>query len=218
LPANESHPIRVKITVHPEPIKVAYHEVLKVVPQLLGPNGKPFDILLHIGMAARRNYYTLERRSFRDHYDKLKDVDGRIFSSEEGGKLWSNCPEQLHSTFKSDDVWRRWRAALPAKRQYLDLRPSDDPGNFLCGFIYYSSLAYFYEKKEKERQIMFLHVPDMPTERDVDDGREVTIALIRALAESRQHYQDRQDGLENISIQRKAREDLHAVMNGGKYH
>jgi len=32
---------------------------------------------------------------------------------------------------------------------------------------------------------MFMHVPDCPTEEDLEEGRKVTVGLIRALVESR---------------------------------
>lgn len=37
-----------------------------------------------------------------------------------------------------------------------------------------------------ERPVMFLHVPDCPTEDHIEVGRQVAIGLVRALVESRE--------------------------------
>ena len=67
----------------------------------------------------------------------------------------------------------------------LDVRPSDDPGNYLCGFIYYYSMAWFWRRKCSERPVVFMHTPDLPTEEKIEEGTHVTLGLIRALVESR---------------------------------
>lgn len=145
------------------------------------------DIILHLGLAAGRTFYTLERQSPRGPYNQKKDVDGKIFTPDENQAAWSTCPEMLKPTFDTEDVWRRWRSHLLPLGESADARPSDDPGNFLCGFIYYASMAWFWKRHEwrGERPVMFLHVPDCPTEKDVQVGREVAIGLVRALVESR---------------------------------
>ena len=68
-----------------------------------------------------------------------------------------------------------------------DVRISTDAGNFLCGFIYYNSLAHYFNIKEDERPVIFLHVPDLSNSEDkLKEGWEATVALIKALVESRQ--------------------------------
>jgi pyroglutamyl-peptidase len=126
----------------------------------------------------------MERQSPREPYWEKKDVRGEVFSREQTSKVWpaSKYPAILKSTFDTEDVWRRWRDNVSDS---LDVRPSDDPGNYLCGFIYYCSMAWYWGKQSKERPVMFLHVPDLPTEEQVDGGREVAVGLIRALVESR---------------------------------
>lgn len=97
-------------------------------------------------MAAGRTHYTLETTAYRDGYDKLKDVEGATFSKEENSEIWGDRPEALQPGWDVDDVWRRWRQGV---RDDLDLRPSDDPGNFLCGFIYYASLSALWRRYRK---------------------------------------------------------------------
>jgi pyroglutamyl-peptidase len=112
-------------------------------------------------------------------------VDGDTFSKKQTQELWQDCPDQLKPTFDCEDVWRRWRSNMATTSPDADIRPSDDPGNFLCGFIYYFSMAWFWKKKATERPVMFLHVPDCPKPEDVAQGRDVALGLIRALVDSR---------------------------------
>ncbi|KIW02748.1 uncharacterized protein PV09_05820 [Verruconis gallopava] len=182
LPATTTCP-RIKLVVPTEPIQVAYNTVVEWEENSLASTD--YDIILHIGLAAGRKFFTMERQSQREPYWEKKDVKGEVFSREMTEKLWPNMkfPMVLKPTFDCGDVWLRWRANVDKR---LDVRPSDDPGNYLCGFIYYYSMAWFWARASKERPVMFLHVPDLPTEELVEGGREVTIGLIRALVESRE--------------------------------
>ena len=89
-----------------------------------------------------------------------------------------------------------------------DVRINPDAGNFLCGFIYYNSLAWCHSKNPKPSSsetngdttnggaanggakappsVIFMHVPDLTSsESKLHEGWEVTVALIKALVESR---------------------------------
>lgn len=65
----------------------------------------------------------------------------------------------------------------------MNLTISDDPGRYLCDFIYYSSLAHLTRKQERKR-VVFLHVPADASEPAIATGRELVLQLIRALVES----------------------------------
>lgn len=65
----------------------------------------------------------------------------------------------------------------------MDVRPSEDAGRYLCDFIYYSSLARLWKRHEK-RRVVFFHVPVDSDQESLLEGKEVTIALIRALVQS----------------------------------
>lgn len=182
LPATPTCP-RIKLTVPSEPIKVAYSAVVDWEKQWLSIHN--YDLVLHIGLAAGRKVFTMERQSMREPYWQKEDILGQVFSKEATEKTWpsSKYPGILKPTFDSHDLWLKWRDNVS---DALDVRISDDPGNYLCGFIYYSSMAWYWGQKTKERPVMFLHVPDLPTEELVAGGREVAVGLIRAMAESRE--------------------------------
>lgn len=60
---------------------------------------------------------------------------------------------------------------------------SDDAGNYLCDFIYYSSLAHLY-KQQRPRKVLFLHVPADPQPQLIEQGRDLAVNLIRSIVES----------------------------------
>lgn len=60
-----------------------------------------------------------------------------------------------------------------------DVRLSNDPGNFLCGFIYYAGLVERW-RFEEEQNVVFVHVRSDVDEETVQEGREVAMAVIRA--------------------------------------
>ncbi|KAE9980753.1 hypothetical protein EG327_006445 [Venturia inaequalis] len=186
IPATSTSP-KIRIIKHPHPIRVAYQTVLDLIPKLLTPDEdqKQPDIILHIGLAASRPFYTLERQSPRSPYWTGRDVDNEIFSQKETDQLWPllKFPQFLKPTFDADDVYERWQSHIPDSK--VDIRLSSDPGNFLCGFIYYMSMSWFWRKQAKERPVMFLHVPLLTGEEEVEEGKGVAIGLIKALVESR---------------------------------
>ncbi|KAI9736820.1 MAG: hypothetical protein M1818_005871 [Claussenomyces sp. TS43310] len=189
-PSSPRHP-DIRILVHPSPVHVGYEAVRSLVPRLWGSDAPPrIDYMVHVGMAAGRPFYSVERRGHRDGY-VLPDVDGVVLADKQHQRrndedkgardnwVWEGCPEELESDVDLDDVWVRWRSALPD----LDLRVSEDAGHYLCDFIYYSSLAHLW-KMEDERRVAFLHVPGDSSEAAIEMGREVLIELIRALVQS----------------------------------
>lgn len=68
-------------------------------------------------------------------------------------------------------------------QKHMDLRISEDPGHYLCDFIYYSSLSHLYRSGER-RRVLFLHVPSDASEHGIKLGTELTVQLIRSMVES----------------------------------
>ncbi|KAJ4348488.1 uncharacterized protein N0V89_009864 [Didymosphaeria variabile] len=222
IPASPTNPTPIHIHVHHEPTRVAYHKVVDLVPHLLPPGSHQHpapDIILHIGLAAGRTFYTLEQGSHGRGYGKIPDVDGQRFLDEDAEARFPKdiFPPVLHTSFDTADVLVRWREGLghPHLEAGLllgaapDVRISPDAGNFMCGFIYYNSLAHYFEKKEDERPVAFMHVPDLSgSDEKLAVGRDVAIALIKALVESR-----RQVGVVDGSA-RVAKQDALEVVAG----
>lgn len=124
----------------------------------------------------------------------------------------ARCRDELAATGKFAGAGE---SALP------DVRASPDAGNYLCGFTYFRSLAWYVREGRRqrrrrmrgaeggegaaanggaangvvggagkegeervERPVLFLHVPALPTDEDIAAGREVAVAMIRAMVVS----------------------------------
>lgn len=76
-------------------------------------------MVLHIGMAPGRSFFTLETCAHRDGY-KRKDVNGETL---EGDTFWKDkydAPKILLSSFDTVDVLKRWKLGLKV-RDTMDL-------------------------------------------------------------------------------------------------
>lgn len=197
LPAKQIIPGLPPILIHTHTeIPVSYAYVRSIIPELVfSKDGrKPnYDIVLNIGLAPGRKFYTLETLAHRDGYDR-KDEDGK---SLEGDTFWQreyNAPERLHTSFDTEDVWRRWKSGL----MDVDLRPSNNAGHYLCDFTYYACMLEYWRRDPKgPRPCMFLHVPSGLEEEDIRRGRDVALGLISALVAS-EMAEDRRQRVEIV--------------------
>ena len=153
----------------------------------------------YLGVAPDRPYFSIESQAHRDGYEQKSDVAGKVLDKDDGTTYWHDCPPILRTSLDFEDIYNRWRRNMletpevsPELGNVL-VRTSDDPGRYLCDFIYYSMMAEFRRNPRlrelgvdpvDEMPVMFLHVPKGTTEVDIRKGKLVTIALIRALAES----------------------------------
>lgn len=201
LPSASHHRTAVRIIAYGSPIRVAYEDVRQLVPPLHESYHGTVDMVLHIGMASGRSYYTLERFAHRDGYQRNTDLDGKVPPVDEGKKLFSDCPDALQSSLDYAEVLHLWQENAT---QYgtedgeaiveaaPDCRPSNDAGRYLCEYIYFNSLAYFGrrskcftgEDPQMSRPVLFLHVPAESDERTLAKGKTAAIALLRAMADS----------------------------------
>ncbi|OQN99798.1 hypothetical protein B0A48_14568 [Cryoendolithus antarcticus] len=192
LPATERHTAPVRLIIHPEAIPVRYKDVHDLVPALLSSYAETIDFVLHIGMASGREWYALESQAHRDGY-KNPDVDGNRLPAAHGSIEFGDCSEILTTSTAYDQIMAAWRKNVEAQTAFgdLDVRPSDDPGHYLCDYIYFNSLAWFARKggssenaNGKKRPVLFLHVPADSDDASLKKGVAVTEALLRAIAES----------------------------------
>ncbi|EFQ96857.1 hypothetical protein MGYG_08777 [Nannizzia gypsea CBS 118893] len=196
---------RVHIHAHPRPIRVAYATVRDEMPRIIeqfraAHGGRPPHLVIHIGMAATRQYYAVETVAHREGY-KHTDVDGQFavpFDESLPDRLQPGVPAPSNSTSNStsestDKVkvapspidtsfLQTWRKSLPAGRS-IDVRLSHDAGHYLCEYIYYTSLSMAWGEN-RPRAALFLHVPGWTDKASVEMGADVVVGLVRAMVES----------------------------------
>lgn len=199
IPTSPTNPTPIHVYVHHEAIRVAYDPVLHLVPELLPPGNPMYpqpDIILHTGLAAGRKFFTLEQGANGRGFGQIPDVDGMRFPDSAAERKWPSAefPIALTTSFDTSDVLARWKANLgytsvegnAEDDDAPDVRISPDAGNFLCGFIYYNSLAHYHAIDQGYRPVAFMHTPDLTADPiRLREGVDVTVALIKALVESK---------------------------------
>ena len=210
--------IEAQIIGYGAPIRVSYEEVRDLVPVLHETYFGSADIVLHLGMASGRHFYTAELYAHRDGYSKSKDLDGKTLPEDDGLVHFGDCPSMMTTSLDYGEILSKWKANLrrlpeDSPGRSADCRPSEDAGHYLCDYIYYNSLAWHGRLhgrldggKASDRPIMFLHVPaeiDLVT---LEKGRQVTLALIEAMVDSYCSSQQNDDVLETSRL--VARADL----------
>lgn len=194
LPPTATHPRAVRIIAYPHAVRVAYQEVRELVPALLDSYTEVVDLVLHIGMASGRSFYAAERLGHRDGYDKNPDVDGVKLDPADGTKYFGDCPEIMTTTLDFDEVMQGWSRNIheaTGSPLSIDIRASNDPGHYLCDYIYYNSLAWYARQNKRsidgpveDRPVLFFHVPAESDPDTLEKGGVALIALIRSMAES----------------------------------
>ncbi|KAF4627910.1 hypothetical protein G7Y89_g10246 [Cudoniella acicularis] len=171
--------INIRIITQTEPLKAAYHSLFDVTPKLLQQYNP--DIVLHVGLAVERDYFAIEHGANRDGYQQYPDVARKVFTKAEIKKAWGKSPERLDSPLDFDDVVAKWKAQVG---KGVDVRASDDVGTYVCGFVYYTSMEYFWKRGTPETPVVFMHVPPLSGKGDLEKGKAVTLSLIQAIAQS----------------------------------
>ncbi|KAK1146402.1 hypothetical protein N8T08_003189 [Aspergillus melleus] len=205
---------RVAIHAHPSPIPVAYSTVRETIPVILEDyakchGGRRPDIVMHMGIAAMRNFYSVETQARRDAYH-MSDIKGKG-GYEDGEKLWRELglPAVLQAGPATDPKPTPAESILPSPTEDplqvqhpsftprppnddllglwksfvpagTDVRISDDAGRYLCEFIYYTSLSHAF-REGQDRNVVFFHVPAACGDDAIREGKEAAIALIKGL-------------------------------------
>ncbi|KAK4574235.1 hypothetical protein LTR86_001996 [Recurvomyces mirabilis] len=185
----------IQIITYGSPIRVCYKDSYELIPPLLEAYSSTIDLVLHIGMASGRAFYTAERYAHRDGYVKNKDLDGLVPPLDESEDLSKDCPERLETSLDFERLLQQWQYTikhLPATSPAhgADCRASDDAGHYLCDYTYRNSMVWYGRTnemleggKKSDRPVMFLHVPAESDEAMLKKGAVVAIALLEAMVD-----------------------------------
>ncbi|KAH6839441.1 hypothetical protein B0I37DRAFT_234467 [Chaetomium sp. MPI-CAGE-AT-0009] len=140
------------------------------------------DFILHLGMIALGwdpNQFRFETIARRDGYE-LPGDDGKRVDSDYLKSL--GLPEALSTALDVEAGWRKVKQDHPNVTSCV----SNDAGLYFCEFRLYSSLAEPYVTKEfgnKKGRVVFEHLPQVHTQKDIDLARDITVSFISGLAE-----------------------------------
>ncbi|KAF8848515.1 peptidase C15, pyroglutamyl peptidase I-like protein [Acephala macrosclerotiorum] len=179
-----------RIITEPQPLKAIYHSLLEI-PKLLEKENP--DVVIHIGLAVDRDYFAIEKGAERDGYHQFPDEARKVFTRAETKEKWGKSPARLDSSFDIEEIVGKWKSHVysgagkgKTKNKMSELRASDDVGCYVCGFVYYASLEYYWKRdgSQGKRRVLFLHVPKLEGAEEIIRGRDITIDLIKAVSES----------------------------------
>ncbi|CAH8444816.1 unnamed protein product [Schistosoma turkestanicum] len=146
-----------------ENIPVTYRAVDQCVNSLWKENP---DLVIHVGMDTSLTMPTLETLSYNSGYD-TPDVDGAYCRNN--GCASIHGEPVLYCSMNLSKAYGK------LVDNHITCATSNDPGRFLCGYIYYKSLEYSPDR------VVFVHVP-CSTTMSTENTATSLLQIIRELA------------------------------------
>ncbi len=123
-------------------------ERMRALLEVGGEDGRPFEIVLMLGVASGSPHWRVERFG-RNHDDALRDAEG---FTPTAGEILAGGPAVLPATLPIDPQI----AAIAGLG--LPVRASDSAGAYLCNHVLYTTL-HFLQDRKPPIGAGFLHVP-----------------------------------------------------------
>jgi pyroglutamyl-peptidase len=191
----------IDVIVPEEATPAAYRKIFTQTTSLIEQH-QP-DLVVHMGLDVDSGpgVFKIERSALKEGYHDIPDVDRKVLTRAENKKTFAKSPASLVTTLDIDAAAAMWQAGCsslclpnasePSKvkgkgkhesRQAVDVRLSDDVGTYVCGFQYYVSMLET-QKRSGRRDVVFLHVPKLEGDTQVNVGVKVAEELVKALVE-----------------------------------
>ncbi|KAE9372001.1 peptidase C15, pyroglutamyl peptidase I-like protein [Stipitochalara longipes BDJ] len=189
-------------------VKTEYAYIRTYIQDLYDKYQDEVDAIVHLGMANRWEWYSVEERAFNEKftsdwwcqqeadvgYYMVPDAAGKTvkdISKEEGKGMWDDMPLGLKAAGVNvriivDDVKKVVNFESEEERRKekekvkIDVISHDEAGNFGCGFIFYESLATCRRRKLNMR-VLFCHVPGWSDSERLERGADFVCAVIGAV-------------------------------------
>ncbi|VDP71852.1 unnamed protein product [Schistosoma curassoni] len=145
-----------------ENVPVTYKAVDQCVNSIWKENP---DLVIHVGMDASVTMPILETLSYNSGYDK-PDMDGAYCGNN--GCVNIHGEPILYCNMNLSKAYSK------LVDNHIACSISNDPGRFLCGYIYYKSLEYSPDR------VVFIHVP-CAARMSVEDTAISLLQIIREL-------------------------------------
>lgn len=158
---------------------------------------------MHMGLAVDREYFAVEQSALKEGYHDIPDIDRKVITRAENKKIFGKAPSSLSTSLDLESAVPAWQAACASlsfppqggsaakgkgggkgkqEKKKVEVRLSDDVGTYVCGLIYYASLAEM-AKRRSSRDVVFLHLPVLDGAEAVEVGTAVARELLVALVD-----------------------------------
>ncbi|CAE6509983.1 unnamed protein product [Rhizoctonia solani] len=186
----KSHPVEIEAHISALEVPVTYSAVLSTVPPLHA--SKQYDVILHVGVGLEGGL-EIERLAHKTGYNE-PDAAGRRCDpinekpKPEAGKAkveqvkrgfgrgFEEFGEEIRTGVNVDEVVKHLKS-----KGLEHTSPSNDPGRYLCDFIYFCSLACARKEGSKVK-VLFMHVPLVGSPYQVEDMTKAVKGIIEYFA------------------------------------
>lgn len=167
------------------------------------PVKQPVDIFVHVGMADGWDFVSIERGAYKQGFSSswwspresklgyymIPDNEGKTVLST-GPCPWVSTPMGLSTGFEVDSLVGAVKSRLQHRRDTvralaeqpahmtIPVAAHSEPGSYLCGFLYYESLANSWVRG-RDANVLFCHVPGYQDDASLAQGKDALIAIIQ---------------------------------------
>ncbi|CAE6451663.1 unnamed protein product [Rhizoctonia solani] len=188
--APKPRPVEIEAHISTLEVPVTYSAVLGTVPPVHA--SKQYDFILHVGVGLAGRL-AIERLAHKTGY-KQPDADGRLCDPIKGkpkaddteiiaervkrgfGNGFEQFGEDLRTEIDVDAIVEHLNS-----KGLTHTSPSNDPGRYLCDFIYFCSLACA-QKEASKVKVLFMHVPPVGLPYQVEDMTKAIKGIVEYVA------------------------------------
>ncbi|CAE6435884.1 unnamed protein product [Rhizoctonia solani] len=183
-------PVEIEAHISTLEVPVTYSAVLGTVPPVHA--SKQYDFILHVGVGLPGRF-AIERLAHKTGYNQ-PDADGRLCDPIKGkskthdtettgelvkrgfGNGFEQFGEEIRTGVDVDGIVNHLKS-----KGLEHTSPSNDPGRYLCDFIYFCSLACA-QKEERQVKVLFMHVPPVGVPYEVEDMTKAIKGIVEYVA------------------------------------
>uniref|UniRef100_A0A7E4ZWW0 Pyroglutamyl-peptidase I n=1 Tax=Panagrellus redivivus TaxID=6233 RepID=A0A7E4ZWW0_PANRE len=144
----------------------------------------PADFYIHLGVHPIARHVKLEQQSGSDGYCREDVLGACAINARSCVAPSCGTKERLHTKLNCVDAVAAIHEALGDKLEGLRVTTSDDPGTYLCGYIFYSTL------KVNKGRSLFVHVPEFDSVATVEVVHQIVVEVTRQVARQIVHFED----------------------------
>jgi len=146
-------------------------------------------VFVHVGVNSKGTHINLEECAYNNMTFRVPDVKG---FQPESATIESESPldQPLYSSLHLAQMCQalnQTAPALPGREDVNLVQLSQDPGRYLCNYVYYQALSH-HKSQKKPMLSVFVHVPPfevIPQDVQVDVVKQLLILIAKNAAEQK---------------------------------